>query len=300
MKKPKYDISDYIGTRIGYSTVIGETDEKAKDGSFQWVFRCDCGKEFFAIPRNFIKGSCKSCGCVRFKNIEIGEYGVGTRTRVNPKDFIGRKNNLLTVIGIEKPESGGRLKLKCRCDCGNTTYVFPYQFTSGDVKSCGCKKKNIWNGHREVKWQIKHGLCGTRVYHEWTAMKDRCYNPNAQNYDRYGGRGIIMCDEWKNDVTKFADWVDSVGGFKKGLSVDRIDNNGPYAPWNCRLATAKEQLRNIRTNRILEYNGESHCMAEWAEMLGMKYSTLVNRLFKGWSVEKALTTPVNGKRMDTI
>lgn len=291
----KYNIADYAGKKIFHVTPIEVSYERAKDGSIQWVFRCDCGKEFLAAPYRAISGHKQSCGCMQYKNIVRKDRKKGNRSRCNPEQFVGMKNNKLTVIGCTDQQEKGRVKLHCRCDCGNEVDVLPYQFTKGKVQSCGCRRKNMWNGHRDIPWMEKHGLSRTKAYHEWLAIKQRCYNPKAHNYERYGGRGIYMCDEWKDSVEKFAEWVESAGGFRDGLSIDRIDNNGPYAPWNCRFATLKEQQRNQRTNHIIEYNGESHCIAEWAEILGMNYGTLSNRLSKGWSAERALTTPINEK-----
>lgn len=286
----KYQISEYINKPIYYLTPIGISENNAKDGSIQWVFRCVCGKEIETTPYRVISGHNKSCGCMRYKNIVHKEHSRENSTKTNPEEYIGQKNNKLTVIGYEKPKEKGRLKLKCQCDCGNITYVYPYQFTNGKVKSCGCSRTGNTTNH-----SIKNGLSRTREYHIWQGIKQRCYNPNADNYPRYGGRGIKMCNEWLNDVSSFIEWLNSLGGLQDGLSIDRINVNGDYSPDNCRLATLKEQSRNMRTNKMLTFNGRTHCIAEWAEILGMEAKLISNRLSKGWSIEKALTTPVQSK-----
>ena len=123
-------------------------------------------------------------------------------------------------------------------------------------------------------------------------MIQRCENENIERYDIYGGRGIEVCKEWKEDFLNFYNWAIN-NGYKDNLSIDRIDVNGNYEPNNCRWATAKEQARNMRTNVNLTYNGETHCISEWAEITGIKASTIRYRIkIAGWSVEKALTTPI--------
>lgn len=212
--------------------------------------------------------------------------------KIDIENFIGRKNNLLTVIGIYSPENGGRAKLKCLCDCGKETYVFPYQFNNGSIKSCGCAR--VGNGVG-VSWCKKHGLSHDSTYKEWIQIKSRCYNKNHHKYPRYGGRGIVMCDEWLNSPLEFAKWMNETKPKDGYYTIDRIDNDGPYSPENCKWSTRKEQQRNTSQNRILEFNGESHCMSEWAEIMGINYKLLSNRISKGWSIERALTEPVNKK-----
>lgn len=211
--------------------------------------------------------------------------------RINPESFIGLKSNMLKVIGYTNLNEKGRVKLKCLCDCGNETYIYPYQFTSGEIKSCGCAKKNIWGGKRELPWMYKHGLAHDRLYKKFTRMKQRCYNPNSEQYERYGARGITICKEWLENPEEFVKWAIENGGENETLTIDRINGNGPYSPENCRFVTPKEQSRNISTNRIIEFNGESHCLSEWAEILGFRYGVLTNRLYRGWSIERTLTEP---------
>lgn len=125
----------------------------------------------------------------------------------------------------------------------------------------------------------------------WTNMRQRCLNPKNRQYKNYGGRGITICDEWINDYSSFRDWA-LRSGYKQGLTIDRINNDEGYSPENCRWATYKEQSRNTRNNRIITINGETKCLIEWAETLGISYQLVQGRLRNGWPVEKALTEPL--------
>lgn len=118
-------------------------------------------------------------------------------------------------------------------------------------------------------------------YKRWKAMKCRCYNPNHTFYKNYGGRGITICDEWKNDFMCFYEWA-SQSGYKKGLTLDRIDNNKGYSPQNCRWVTRKEQGRNQRTNHKITINGETRLLCEWEEISGISSKNIIKRLRRGW------------------
>lgn len=133
----------------------------------------------------------------------------------------------------------------------------------------------------------RHNKCNTRLYSIWASMKTRCYNSNHEAYARYGGRGIVVCDEWRNDFMSFYNWALS-HGYNDTLTIDRIDNNKGYEPNNCRWATRKQQARNLRNNKNITINGETRCLTEWCNILGLNYYTVWERLNYGWSVKKAL------------
>ena len=163
----------------------------------------------------------------------------------------------------------------------------------------------MWaKGHKKSFFGT-HQLSDKRIYNIYYAIKERCYNHKTKCYERYGGRGIRMCEEWLNDFQAFYDWS-VANGYKEEIlpnginkwTIDRIDTNGNYEPSNCRWITVKEQSRNTRKNKIVEFNGESYTIAEWSEKLGIPYSRIYNRLDNGWSVEKALSTPVNAKHIN--
>jgi hypothetical protein len=126
------------------------------------------------------------------------------------------------------------------------------------------------------------------LYVLWTGIKTRCYNPNEKIYPYYGGRGIRLCERWHNFVAFESDMGPRPS---PKHSIDRIDNNGDYTPENCRWATRLEQSGNRRNNIQLTHNGETHHVKEWARRVGLTYETLLVRVKRGWSTDKALTTP---------
>lgn len=201
-------------------------------------------------------------------------------------DLKGKRFGRLTVI--EKSENivvGKQSKTawKCICDCGNETVVITQYLTKGETKSCGCLKK-------ETNSNQKHGLSRTRLYGIWSGIIGRCCNSKNHAYHNYGGRGIKVCEEWRNDFEVFHKWAIE-NGYKDNLTIDRIDTDGNYEPSNCRWATMEEQANNTRCNRILTLNGESHTTAEWARITGMSVALIRNRLHRGFTDEEALTLP---------
>lgn len=133
-----------------------------------------------------------------------------------------------------------------------------------------------------------------KTLYVWWGIQNRCFNPKDKGYNRYGGRGIGMYDLWHYDFGAFYDYVSKLPHFgEKGYSIDRINVDRDYEPNNIRMATYKEQANNKSNNRIIEYNGRSQTVSQWAEEYNMSRAVLANRLFKsGWSIEKALTTKV--------
>lgn len=183
---------------------------------------------------------------------------------------------------------------KCRCECGNIKIAQKNSLINGATKSCGC----LVGRKVKLKDNIPHNLRNTRIHRIWYVMKYRCDNKNYTSYKDYGGRGIKVCNEWKNfknGFINFHDWA-MENGYKEDLSIDRINVNGNYEPSNCRWATDKQQGRNKRSRRDITYKGETKCVSEWAEITGINYSVVLRRLQYGWSVEKALTTPVINRK----
>ena len=140
----------------------------------------------------------------------------------------------------------------------------------------------------------RHGMTKTPAWRAWNSMMDRCYREGVPNYGSYGGRGITVCERWHT----FANFYADMGDRPEGMSLDRIDNDGPYSPDNCRWATSKDQARNRRNNNILALNGEERCIKDWSELLGIHPATIRNRLRRGATAEQALQPVRADRRLD--
>jgi len=136
-----------------------------------------------------------------------------------------------------------------------------------------------------------HGLKKTRRYEIWCGMKKRCYNPNSHAYLRYGGRGIYVCQVWKNSFKAFYEWSEK-NGYKKDLMIDRINNNESYSPSNCRWVTNIINCNNSRVNKPVTYDGHTQTLREWSWETGIKYKTLRSRINMGWKLESVFSIPV--------
>jgi hypothetical protein len=210
------------------------------------------------------------------------------------KDITGQKFGRLLVIGyvgLRHVGKGkhGRAQWLCLCDCGQNTVRLSGHLVSGHTISCGCEHSEFVR--RLGKQNQKHGMYGTPEYRAWQAMKGRCHNPKHHAFNRYGGRGIKVCDRWRESFDNFfADMGYRPG---PGYSVDRIDNDGDYAPDNCRWATQFEQVNNTAKTRHITYNGVTRTTAEWAQIAGITRNILYDRVFKhGWSLERAFNQQV--------
>lgn len=197
--------------------------------------------------------------------------------------YVGKVLNGFSVIGTEKRGTHTYYKVKC-VYCGKESLKRGETVVDGQAK-CECQYKTE-----------HHGQTGTPLYRAWSALVCRCVSERNENFENYGGRGITVCEEWRNSFKSFADWS-MENGFKEGLSIDRIDNNKGYSPDNCRWVTMKVQGNNRRSNRLITYKGKTQTMAQWADELGMNYRTLKSRINQmKWSIEEAFETPVRGNK----
>lgn len=205
------------------------------------------------------------------------------------RDLTGQRFTRLVVIERAENANCGRSMWRCRCDCGNEVCVIGQNLVRGRSRSCGC-----WFEDR------KHMESHTRLYRIWTGMKTRCGNPKHHEYYNYGGKGISVCDEWKDSFQAFHEWA-TESGYADGLTIDRIDNEKNYCPENCRWATYKQQANNRTQNHLVTYNGKTQNIAQWAEELGINRVTLQARINRyGWDIEKAMTTKDARKKNDTF
>lgn len=196
--------------------------------------------------------------------------------RLLTREINYRKPSYSMLTAIEYSDSvNGRTIIKCKCSCGTFKNCVLYRVISGRQHSCGCFTKNE-----------QHGLRNHPLYTVWYNMKLRCYEPSTKYFNRYGGRGIKVSDAWVKKFSVFYNWA--IVSWKKGLTLDRINNDGDYAENNCRFIDRKLQSRNKDNNLSITYNGETLLIIEWAEKLGINVHTLYGRYYKGLAPEKIL------------
>ncbi len=185
------------------------------------------------------------------------------------------------VIRFESKHHSRRSFLwNCQCDCGNSKLILGENLTkTKGTKSCGCLA---------VETQIKttHGQSNNRTYKSWNCMLMRCNNQNDIHYKDYGARGIKVCKKWLT----FEGFYEDMGDRPKDMTLHRMNNNGNYCKENCKWATAKEQARNRRDSHFINYNNVTKTLSEWAYDMNLPINTLLNRLNRGWSIEKSLNT----------
>lgn len=210
---------------------------------------------------------------------------------MTPKiDLTGQRFGRLLVVA-DAGRKDRKVMWLCRCDCGTETTVRSYYLRSGHTTSCGC-----YGRERVIEASSKHGQSKSRLYKTWRSMVRRATEPTYPDYPSYGGRGIGICDEWRS----FEVFARDMGPtYREGLTLDRIDNDGNYEPSNCRWATAIEQARNKRSNRLLTFNGKTMPMSAWAERTGISRNAIQSRIDSGWPVGRALTQPVQKRTRRT-
>lgn len=261
---------DLVGEKRGKLTVVEYLG--SNKGNSIWKCICDCGEIVTKTYHYLIYGKEPSCGCGNI-NLKIIGHKFGKLSVIRQNGFIGDAK-----------------AYECMCDCGRKVTVRGYLLTNGHTKSCGCLRKEHLVGVHTV-----NDLSGTRLYRIWDGMKRRCNCEKDKRYKNYGGRGITICDEWlgSDGFLRFRKWsIENGYDDNSKLSIDRIDNNKGYSPENCRWTTMKVQSNNTRNNNVIEMDGCKHTLAEWCEILNLKYNTISNRINTlGWNAEQALKTP---------
>lgn len=204
-------------------------------------------------------------------------------------DITGQRFGELTAIRFDHRGNTGRDKPHYwvfRCDCGNEIIARKNAVTSGNTcrcKECSSKRLSLLNK--------THGMTKTRLYRVWAGILGRCNSPVTTSWNRYGAKGVSVCEEWLT-FENFRDWA-FANGYNDSLTIDRIDPRGDYEPSNCRWANTKEQANNKQGTIWIEYGSERMPLSYWADKLGIQYHTLYDRLYRyGWTVDRAFTEPV--------
>ncbi len=204
-----------------------------------------------------------------------------SRPRNSLQAMVGQRFGQLTVTAINR--SSRRSICLCLCACGASKSVEAGKLRTGHTKSCGCGRAR--HGHARDTGRSPE-------YTAWSAMCRRCHSPTDKRFPGYGGRGTRVCDEWRGPCG-FDRFIAHVGPRPSSKhSIDRIDNAGHYEPGNVRWATQSEQQRNKRVNRWIDFAGRRQILSDWAREFGLAANVLNQRIRLGWSMEKALSTPV--------
>lgn len=220
---------DITGQRFGKLVAL-EYVGKDKHNKILWRCKCDCGGEIITRSNNLQQGDTQSCGCLHERRLQ------------------GQRFGRLQVLERAGTNNSRHNKWRCKCDCGNITEVSADLLLLGHTQSCGCLMRetvsDMFSTHRESK---------SRLYTVWSGMKNKCEHPSHKSYHNYGGRGIKVCEEWRNSYEAFRDWA-LANGYDENAprgqcTIDRIDNDGDYEPSNCRWVDSYTQAHNQRPRR---------------------------------------------------
>lgn len=191
----------------------------------------------------------------------------------------------LTVVGSVSTVNHQKM-WRCVCACGVSKDIAGPNLRGGLTTSCGCYRKEVTA--ERGRNSVTHGKTKSSVYRVWTAMRSRCEDPKVKSYKDYGARGISVSPEWK----VFENFYRDMGDPPAKLSIERKNNSLGYSKGNCRWATQQDQMNNTRVNVILAWKNQTQTLAQWARHLGFKRYQLQNRIRRGWSIERAFTTPI--------
>ena len=192
------------------------------------------------------------------------------------KDLTGKTFGRLTVLSVSERTENGTI-WRCRCSCGKEARVYSFTLLGGRQVSCGCFRDELSSTRSTTHG---HSSSGRRSpeYIIWSSMKDRCFNKKNKHYKNYGERGITVCPHWRAYENFLADMGPRPS---PDLTIERTDNNGPYAPWNCRWASRQQQQSNLRTNKFYAFNGKTQHLSAWAREFGLTTGCLSQRLRSG-------------------
>lgn len=266
---PSY-YKDLTGMVFERLTVLREAGRTAQM-SVLWECKCSCGNTIICSSGSLKSGNTKSCGCY-----------INDIRKSRAKDVTGLRFGKL--VAIRRVDGAKYTSWECRCDCGKTTVASLSNLSSGTTKSCGCHNSAV----ASKRWKT-HGLSSTPEYYVYRDMMRRCYNPSFKNFHLWGGRGIEVDLCWRGNPEAFVEWAKE-NGYEKGLTLERINNDGPYSPDNCKWATYTEQGNNRRNNYIItSSSGESHTITEWSKLLGICVGTIKQRISKNLPIDLVLS-----------
>ena len=204
------------------------------------------------------------------------------------KSIAGERFGRLVVLEFAGQDKRTHSLWRCLCDCGNEVVLARFKMVNGVTRSCGCLRKDVASATC-ISRCTTHGLSRTRLYNIWHKMIERCENSVNASWANYGGRGISVCDTWK-DIHAFVDWANT-SGYTDKATIERVDNDGNYEPSNCRWATRLEQNHNKRNNVYATALGKTLCITEWEKETGVPRKTIARRLRLGMAHELAVTKP---------
>lgn len=266
--KRKGRIIDMTGLKFTRLTVLENVGKWKGKTAYAWKCICDCGTECIVMGTYLRNGDTRSCGCL---SKEAKEASKGY------KNLIGKKVGTFTVISEHTEMSSKRERLwVCECTCKRTKIVPSSKLNLRTFLRCSLNCPSF--------------KTHSRFYKMWLCMLDRCYNATHKAYKDYGGRGIFVCEEWRNDYWSFYNWAAPL--WKPELTLDRINNDGEYSSENCKFSTDKEQQNNRRNTVLYTINGITKNFPDWCKDYGMCEQTVRGRMNRlKWDILKSLTTP---------
>lgn len=200
-------------------------------------------------------------------------------------DCVGKKYGRLTIIKEWRDISRKTIYCETICECGNKHISQKGHLKSGGVRSCGCL---VVDTNRKLLNRLTHNMSYTNQYNVWKHLKQRCNDKNCKTYKNYGGRGISYDVKWE---TFEGFWEDMKEGYRKDLTIERINNNDSYYKENCCWTSNKEQQSNKSNNHFITINGETKTVSQWEEKMGFNRNMIYSRLKRGWDEEKAVLVP---------
>jgi hypothetical protein len=221
-----------------------------------------------------------------WRHAEKGEGAISNTTQVLQ---VGEVVGYWKLLYRGAPGHHGFVRWLCQCRCLTIREVYEPSLKRHLSRSCGCLtvERNIARCRKAVLHDPEHAIRRRVEVNVWYTMLARCTNPRHKSYAEYGGRGITVCQRWRDSFEAF---LEDMGPRPSSMhSLERLDNDGPYDPGNVVWATPTTQARNRRSNRLIEWNGETRCLMEWAERTGIHWTTLKRRFDSGWTAAEALT-----------